>query len=332
MFGALFPGALQNFRGTTSSTFPSGSAPNHILSQIPSSRSQLDQISSPPEGDGSSKSQDPIVINRKIIEWDVTYPYHKEVYKNQPIFCTKGGHSKTYRPVIMNLRQLNNFLREGYFKAKTLWDDRQTVIDNGILTEEEYDILFSTPTAGWHSLDFLNALLLDKQRSDYHIIRFLYEDGIVNRFEFLGYIRNTPEEMQTLYTAFIVKNTVEFVENIWSPRLYSGMKLGFVLKRLFEHGEHTCFAYDPRPWTYGTVPDLLSRSYVDVTGHQVRGYTFQIGTLDERLKAHPFVDKIVLESTGILPTTDPRYMMGPEEGTLRLTLCPRKELGVSWFH
>jgi hypothetical protein len=80
------------------------------------------------------------------------------------------------------------------------------------------------------------------------------------------------------------------------------------------------------------VPTTEQCQYVDITDHICDGFVFQVGTVDERSITHIIEQDIVEESIGLIPTSRERFMISGEPGCLRITLCPRVEYPINWYH
>lgn len=332
----LFPGITSGFGPDMTTTFPSGSAPVTWLNNVPGSRAEAEKNIITSEG-GGGRSQEPVNVNLMMQRWG-GYDYHKEIFKGQPIFVIREGSGlESGDPPSFNLRQLNTLLAKGYQAGLAVWGDRAGIVDAGVVTDDQYELLMTTPTAVWSSFDFLTNILLNKQRSEYHSIRFLYEEGIRDRFAFFGYHNNSPDDLAYKQVAVTVGGTVEMVENCWSPTLDCGHKIGFVLKRFFDktkgrNGEYTHFVMDPAPWSNGTVPSILGASYIDITGAWAEGKKEMIGSVDERVKFEEYDQAIVDEMVGKSPLVRQHLLIGPGERTHRISLHGRTEYTcLRWY-
>lgn len=327
----LFTG-LGGFRADMTTSIASGRSPVTYMNKIPTSRGELERIKVTSEG-GGSKTQESINVNLLIKRWGESN-YHEQVFKGQPIFLQRSGNNMRHKPIVMNIRQVNSFLKAGYDAAIKVWSDKQRVVDANVLTSEEYDLLMSTPTESWEQFEFLKSMLRNKQNKDFHNIKYLYEAGMRERLTFFGYHRNPTNDLEFIEVSAAVYGTVEYVENCWSNAVHNGFKIGFVFKRIFDPllNRYTHFAFDPRPWSKGVLPTTEQSMYEDITGHICRGYVFQIGTVDERTIHHLIEQDVVDESVGLVPTTRDRFFLSAEPGCLRITLCPRVEYPIPWFH
>ena len=327
MLPGLFPG-LQGFRPDMTTSLPSGRSPITYLTNIPGSRTEAERYKITSEG-GASKTQESVNVNYVLHRWD-NHDYAREIFKGQPLFVLrlKGN------PIVMNIRQVNRFLAEGDATALALWKDRTTIVNDGILTAEQYDLLVSSPTEAWEDFDWFNVMLRERQKRKYHCIRYLYEAGMRDRLAFCGYSRNPPDDLDIIQISVAVYGTVEYVENCWSNKAHNGYKIGFVYRRIFDHmaNGYTHFAFDPRPWLRGTDPSIQSASYEDVTGTITNGKIFQIDTIDEYVIAHTIEQDVVDESVGLKPTIRDRFFLSGEPGCLRIALHPRAEFPIPWYH
>src|SRR3989338_4745122 len=127
MLPGLFPG-LQGFRPDMTTSLPSGRSPITYLTNIPGSRTEAERYKITSEG-GASKTQESVNVNYVLHRWD-NHDDAREIFKGQPLFVLrlKGN------PIVMNIRQVNRFLAEGYNTALALWRDRTTIVNDGILT------------------------------------------------------------------------------------------------------------------------------------------------------------------------------------------------------
>jgi hypothetical protein len=330
-------GALPELSGLTippnvfGTSFPQPGPPaRNFSTELPSSPAEL-MAKAIKTNAGGSKSMDTVSMNVITGPWD-DYPYHQQLLKGQPIFAivTETGISSVLPT--MNLRHVNNTLREGFNEAMHTWRDRKRIVDGQILKAEEYDTLMSTPTRQWKSLAFLDELLRDKNRADYHSIGFLYEEGCRDAFNFIGFARTTGNQVEELVELTVAhQGSVENAENIFGNTVMGGHRFGFIFTRLLneESGRFGPFAFIP--WHGFDRPTLFRSRYDDINGFERFGKVTEEGSVDRWVSEHNVDPYILRESIGLFPQTSERYMSVPEPGCMRYTLHSRRDYRVPFL-
>jgi hypothetical protein len=280
---------------------------------------------------GGSKSMDTVSMNVVTGPWD-DYPYHQQILKGQPVFgvVTETGISSILP--VMNIRHVNNILREGFEEAVKLWRNRRMIVDGQILTEEEYEILFKTPTSQWKHLEFLNTLLLDKNKADFHNIGYLYEEGCRPSFNFLGFPRTHGNQVEDLVEVSIAhKGSVENAENIFGNEVMGGHRWGFIFTRIINEVTGALGPFAFIPWHGFDRPKLFDSRYIDFNGFERFGKVTEEGSVDRWVSEHTIDPHILKESLGLVPQTSDRYTITPEPGCMRYTLHARRDYRVNFL-
>jgi hypothetical protein len=268
---------------------------------------------------------DTIMMDLTLAPWTgVEYPYHREILKGQPVFSVNTEpRLRTFTPV-MNLRHVNNFLREGYEDALMTWKNRRAIVDQNILSDEEYQTLMDTPTKRWNDLPFLAELLRNKNYAQYHNIRHLYEDGLRDVFNFIGFPRGHGKQVDDLVQIGVShKGSVDSVENVFGDDLMEGHMIGFMYTRYVDETTGNYGPFAIIPWYGFDYPSLYRTSYIDVNGFECFGMVTQIGTVDRWVSEHIIDPMILKESIGLIPQYSTRYNITPEPGCMRYHIHSR---------
>lgn len=321
-------GALPDILGLSpapnvfSTTFPQpGVAAQNFLTQLPGSQAEARRKAIRTQA-GGSKTMDTIGMQLILAPWDPSgYDYHNEILKGQPLFSVTSEKGVQNFTPVLNIRHVNSLLRAGYEEAMALWGDREAVLSNDGLTSTQYDILLSTPTHLWHTIDFVDALLRDKNKSMFHSLRYLWEEGIQEIFNFLGFLRNHGDQVEDLVSITIShKGFVDSVENVFGDDLMSSHSIGFILKRVIHPSTKKLGPFAFVPWYGFEYPDISEQTYTDLNGFVRYGMTIYAGTVDRWVAKHEIDPQILAESIGLLPSTATRYSLRPEPGCMRYHL------------
>lgn len=299
-----------------------GVAAQNFSTSLPSSQADARGRSIKTQA-GGSKTMDTIGMQLVLAPWG-EYDYHNEILKGQFLFAVTSEKGVQNFTPVLNIRQLNNLLREGFESAMEFWGDRKNVVTDGGLTSEQYDTLMSTPTWLWSSLDFVEKLLLDINKLEYHSLRFLWEEGLQETFNSLGCLRSHGDQVEDLVAITISHGgTVDSVENIFGDGLMSSESIGFIFKRIPHPltGGPGPFAFVP--WHGFEFPDIAEQRYKDINGFDRYGMTLYKGTVDRWVDGHEIDPLILAESIGLVPQSSTRYNLIPEKGCMRYHLRQR---------
>ena len=226
--------------------------------------------------DGKSLSQNKIVYNIILHHWDEDY--HMHIFEGQPVFAmVMSGILRAPLTIpILNLRQINSLYDEQFNKALELLES-DALVENEYLTADELEILRSTPTVGWASLPFLHTLLGDDTKSAFHTVRYLWEEGIRDRFNFYGFaLGQIAEGLSRRITAVSRAGSIDSIENCWGDQVENGDQLYFIFKRKhFGGGRFGGFAY--HPWFGKCQPTYEDICYPDMTGVLREGQVIYVG-------------------------------------------------------
>jgi hypothetical protein len=303
-----------------STSFPQpGAAAMNFSTSLPGSREEARRKAIRTQA-GGSKTMDTIGMNLTVAPWGGSgYDYQNELLKGQPLFSIVTEKSIRGFAPVLNIRQLNSLFRDGYYTAMEFWQDRQKIIADGVITEEQYTTLRKTPTERWGDLDFLAAILRDKNLLEYHSIRYLYEDGCREVFNFIGFMRNQGNQIEDLVQINVShKGFVDSVENVFGNDLMEGHSFGFIFKRVSSSGPFALV-----PWYGFELPSIASQEYIDVNGFTSFGMTLYCGNVDRWVAEHEIDPLLLAESTGLVSQTSGRYALTPEPGCMRYHLRSR---------
>lgn len=303
---------------STSFPQPGGAAMNFSTS-LPGSREEARRKAIRTQA-GGSKTMDTIGMNITVAPWDSSgYDYQNELLKGQPLFAIvteRGVHDFT---PVLNLRHLNDLFRDGFYTALEFWKDKDRVLSTGGISEEQYSTLLKTPTHLWNTLDFLGAILRDKNLLELHSIRYLYEEGCQEVFNFIGFMRNQGNQIEDLVQINVShKGFVDSVENIFGNGLMEGHSFGFIFKRISLDGPFALV-----PWYGFELPAISSQEYEDINGFIRFGMTLYCGNVDRWVGEHRIDPVLLQESLGLKPYTSGRYTLTPEPGCMRYHLRSR---------
>jgi hypothetical protein len=314
--------------------FPGAGAVPTYLDSMPGSVDAMN-AAAPDAGGTGATSMEWVTVNYTPYMWDGQYPFHTELFQGVPIFMFKQDPKIVgTTPILLSLKHVNDSLRQGYEDAVQMWKDRDFIVQEKILTGEQYDQLMSTPTRLWNRLPYVQALVSDPKRVEYQSFRYLYKDGIAGMFAFVGYNTSSYDDMPLQSIAVAVHGSVQDVVNFWTPTPMTRNIIGFVLKRVQDPrtGRYGAFAYDPRPFKSGKAPTIDATAYYDVTGHRDFGPAEQIGTIDEKTVRVDFDQGVIDEYSGITHSASEFHKIGSQPTSLRIRLHPRPGLKVPWFH
>lgn len=308
-----------------STTFPQpGVAAQNFSTSLPGSQAEAKKKAIKTQA-GGSKTMDTVGMNLVLAPWDNSgYDYHNELLKGQALFSiVTEKNVRNFTPVL-NIRQLNTLLRDGYDAAMEFWGSRENVVVEGGLTSEEYSTLLETPTWLWNTLDFIPKLLRDKNKINFHSIRYLYQEGIQEVFNFIGFLRNQGNQVEDLVQINVShKGFVDSVENLFGDDLMGGQSIGFILKRIPHAYTKRDGPFALVPWHNFEYPDIEESAYKDINNFSCYGMVLYIGTVDRWVARHTVDPLILAESTGLIPQTTNRYSLIPEPGCMRYHLRSR---------
>ncbi len=274
----------------------------------------------------ATNSQSMITCNVLAAAWS-DYDYNRELFPGQPLFSLSLGLKTAPMTHILNLRHVNTFFRDGYTKytqmmARTLDPASGTfkrgssiAEKDGYLTPDQYDKLMLTHTAKWNKLDFIQAILADDSKSDFHCIRFVFAEGMKDRIKFYGFMKGRiSEDLDIVQLECNVHGTIDSVENVFGAKLQAGDKIGWVITR------YRTGALGIVPWFGATVPNALDACYFDVTEHERVGEVYFLGTCDLWVEDYEFIPGEMESIIGLTELITSRPLKGPELGSIRISI------------
>lgn len=282
--------------------------------------------------DGKGGTMNSIVADIIPSLWDEGY--HLHLFEGQPMFVLKNNDPMSH-PIttdMLNLRQVNDIYGNAFDLAMDMLTSGE-VSKARYLTPTQVTKLWQTPTHGWFSLPFVRAMLDDSTKTAFHTIRYLFQEGIRDRFNFLGFARGQmSEDLPKKVTAVAVMGSLDSVENVWGDQVRSGEMLFFIFKqRHLGGGRYGGFAY--HPWYGVDPPTFQDIVYRDVTGTLRLGQVIFVGTIDRWVEEETISMSRLLESTGFKPPDSERVYSRPEPGCIRIHRSSRTGFrGIPWYY
>lgn len=329
---------LPNFTGLTGPQYSFGTT---FMQPQPPVKNFFDKLPTGPQDGrnkaitsvfGGARTMPTVYLNAQLGQ-NTRHPYARELRQGHFLFnLQKFDPRGKEHMTVLNLRQVNTLLEEGYTTAFKLWSNKTRVVQAKVLTSEEYDLLFDTPTVKWQTYDFFNKMLLNQDFKDYHCIRYLYEEGCRSLFTFIGCYQNQdPVDTSRITIGIAHAGSIDAVENVFSNELISGEHVGFVFKRFFNPDNQKYGAFKFVPW-HGDEPIPSNAIYDDFFGCRRSGVVTKIGTFDRWLEKDPKMSlSFRFELHGILPAKRPVNPNAVVVGCARYHFEPRKGLRIPWY-
>lgn len=235
------------------------------------------------------------VVNTHVYPgaWSVKERTEAAVPPHVPIFAYRGKKASVQVTYEKSIRALNLFLEERGAEARAFWLRRASGAPSlaekeGIISREQYDHLMRTPTSAWMRDDIVKYILTDEQNYNRQLLRYLFSDGIVSMWNFIGFKPNEDAPMiSTTLTdalkpsgmhALSFSGHIISVNNLWGNSIRSFDILGFSLDPIKEEGDRKgIFILQPvRSHTKCT-----GRVYFDVSGFPLHSHIYWIGTVKD---------------------------------------------------
>ena len=264
--------------------------------------------------------------------------YTAELFPGQYLFSVEMGnvHTPLDETRIMNLRQVNTLLNDGYNTGVALLArnvDKPTgkpipgtsAIErvNGGLSISEYDLLMDTPTTQWSSLECLRRILSDATLSELHHLRYLYEEGMESRFKFMGVnLGKMDTEMAVAQMDVAIKGCIEDVENIWGDDIRAADRIYLIYKRRLNPRSRRFGAFAFIPWYGNEDPTTNDTYYRDVVDVDRWGTPIYLGKFDCWLQPREITPSDLRQAIGLEPLTTKASDTMPEPRCCRLTFAP----------
>lgn len=266
-----------------------------------------------------SAAQTHTTINLRLMKFD-EYPTHREIFAGQLIFALVGHAPVVNNLPILNLRHVNRYLASSYSIGMKLLNDRN--LRERFFSLEEFVTLTQTPTHLWGRLDFLNKLFADPSMKEAHYLRSVFEEGMRDRLNLLGYVQGQQnEDMTSIDLAVGAKGMLHNVENIFGNAVAGQDRLYLIYRRTWnpKTREWGPFAYIP--WFGISAPTETDLMYVDITGCLAKGQAIYLGHHIE-WNENVVIDETTLhESIGLKEAEyHSHYTKRPEPGCLNVVL------------
>jgi hypothetical protein len=232
-------------------------------------------------------------INTQIVPYAWNDGVERDVPAHLPLFVLRTSKASVVLSYEKSVYALNKFLLEQGRKAREVWlrpsgAGLSEAERKGIVSREEYDDLMRRPTATWMQSDIVKRLLTDERREESKLIRYLFLDGIVSAWNFIGFKPNEDKPMRTTTLVDALPGSrvhavsfaghIHSVNNIWGNDVRLFDVLGLSLEPIKSQGKRDgIFLLAP----IKSQGKRRGNAFFDVTGSPCYSHIYWIGQIKD---------------------------------------------------